>query len=817
MKFYKYTPALLDPKTLEDTLIGRDLELDNLKRILKSAASGKSFSHPILIGPKGIGKSHMLRIIYHAVRGEIKTKGLNAFKDKYIPVIFSEEEYPGNITKFIKLILHYLESETGRIPPISEEISKAGLSHIREKELAFEYIKSFKKKTGKILLLLVDNLNDIIDRFTDEDQSSLRELLMAHDSLLLIGAAPTLFDSIINHDRPLYNFFEIIWLKDLSFEDTVALLTRYAELEDRQDLIKDFIEKEPKLRAIHELAGGNPRLILSLYHIMIEGNIPLIEDAFLKLLDELSPYFRERMKDLSEQQKEIMDVMAKAGTLLTPTEIAGRCHMAVNIVNSQLKRLEKIGYIHIAKKHPKKVLYDLKERLFSLWRQMRVEAGRKRLGFIVRFLEIWFTEEELFTYLDKTLATIHEKMPLDHIELQHDMDTLWYLKEAIPEFRGDDEVCVTCEREKYDVALELINKALSKKPDDAFKLYQRGCIYGKRKQYGKAIESFKISLELKPEKYLAWLKLGDAYAFHKEFEHAIEAYKKSVELKADNHRAWNNLGNTYANLKRYEEALETYKKALKIKPDEQMTLNNLGRVYRELKRYDEALESYKKALEIQPGAWQSWGRLADLLFDLKKYQNAIEASKKSLEIKPDDNPAWNILGSSHLALKQWSDALRNYKEGISKIKSCKHCKEVARLGLGITHIYHFIDSGIANDIESSIESLKESLNCLPLLQEKDKFIDGFMEAFKKIIRANKIDLIKSALNAIEEAKQDELLTILSPYSTLIKYLETKDFEVIDRLRHEERIVIDDMLKMLGEKVVEKPIKIKRKKTKMLVH
>lgn len=91
MKFYKYTPALLDPKTLEDTLIGRDIELNNIKRILKSASAGKSLSHAILIGPKGIGKTHVLRIIYYAIKGELKTKGLNAYKEKFIPVIFSGE------------------------------------------------------------------------------------------------------------------------------------------------------------------------------------------------------------------------------------------------------------------------------------------------------------------------------------------------------------------------------------------------------------------------------------------------------------------------------------------------------------------------------------------------------------------------------------------------------------------------------------------------------------------------------------------------------------------------------------------------------
>lgn len=614
MKFYKYTPALLAPKTLEDTLIGRDLELDNLKRILKSAATGKSFSHPILIGPKGIGKSHMLRIIYHAVRGEIKTKGLNAFKDKYMPVIFSEEEYPGSITKFIKLILHYLEAEAGRIPLISGEISKTGLSSIREKELAFEYIKTFKKKTGKILLLLVDNLNDIIDRFTDEDQSSLRELLMAHDSLLLIGAAPTLFDSIINHDRPFYNFFEIIWLKDLSFEDTVALLTRYAELEGKKELIKEINDKEPKLRAIHELAGGNPRLILSLYHIVIEGDISSVEDTFLKLLDELSPYFRERMKDLSEQQKEIIDVMARAESLLTPTEIAGRCQVSVNIVNSQLKRLEKIGCVRVSRKHAKKVFYDFNERLFSLWRQMRVDAGRKRLGFIVRFLEIWFTKDELHKQFENIRKEIWKHMLAGDVDKAGDyLDKLWYIKECLP------------------------------------------------------------------------AKTGEASA------------------------------------------------------------------------------------------------IVDLLQEFKKSRDGLIEVFKDYSDKEKEKLAyycWRLVVASAFAIKKWNDPAKMIlKKAISSIPDTKNKTIYLELYLLMIKASHMSN----------------------IVKKDDVFL-----------------LLQFFLNEAKESGNKDLVELLTPFSILLKYLETKDSEIIDRLRHEERVVVEDMLKLLGEKVAEKPKKIKQKK-KMLVH
>ncbi len=775
MKLYKYTPALLDPKTLEDTLIGRDVELNNLKRILKSALAGKSFSNPILVGPKGIGKSHLLRILYYSLRGEIKTKGLNAYRDKFTPVIFSEEEYPGNITKFIKLTLQYLdELEIAGIPPIPEELISPRTLNEKEKEIAVDYLKQFKKKTGTILLLLVDNLNDIIERFTDEDQSSLREVLMTCDSLLLVGSAPTLFDSIINHDRPFYNFFEIIWLKDLSFEDNVSLLKRYAELDERADLREKLEESEAKLKALHELAGGNPRLILSLYHIIAEGDITSVEETFIKLLDELSPYFRERIRDLSEQQKEIIDVMAKAEGLLTPTEIAACCYIPVNVVLSQIKRLEKIGYIKIAKKLPKKVFYDFNERLFRLWRQMRVEAGKKRLRFIVKFLETWFTKEELFTYLDKTLDEMRKRLSSDNTKIQHDIDKLWYLKEAVPEYRGRDEMCVACEREDYDVALTISDKALTAKPYDTKILTKQACIYNRLGKSNESIEACKKAIEKKPDMYEAWSNLGDAYKEIKRYDESIEAYKKAIEIKPDMHEAWHMMGHMYVNLKKYIEASVAFKKAIDLKPD---ASNNC-----------------------------LWYGLGYAYLSTEKYDEAIDAFQKYTEIDSDDICAWYYMGSAYQSLHKYTNALEAFKKAIEG-KDCDHHKHLSWLGLWSVYLSLFIEEVNKDSKEPSLINLRESLSYLPYLaSEKKEVFDSYAQTFKNIINAKKINVIKTVLREIEAANQNDLMEFLSPYATLIKYLETKNREIIDRLRNEERIVVDGMLRMLEDKINEKPVK-----------
>jgi tetratricopeptide (TPR) repeat protein len=743
MTLFKYTPALIEPEILLKTLMGRKEELRNINRILKSASSGRSLSHAIIIGPKGIGKTHLLRIIYHSIKGDIRIEDLKDYKDDFVPLISPEEEYVDSLDKFILLILRYLKnSRAENIPPIPEEVLQPVTFGDKEKEIAISYIRLFRNRTKKLLLLLIDNINEIIENFSEEDQSRLREMLMTSDSVILIGTAPTIFDSILEHDKPLFNFFEIIWHGDLTFEETKKLLDKYAEIEDRNDLIKLFAESEPKIRAIYNLAGGNPRLILSLYQIIAEDDITSVEKTFLRMVDELNPYFRERMKDISKQQQEIIDVMARDRKLLTPTEIASKCLMPVNVVNSQMKRLERLGYIEKApQKRAKRVLYEIREKLFSIWRQMRIEAGRKRLGFLVSFYQIWYTQEELMTQLEKIFTNIQEKFALDRTGIESLIDKLWYIKEAVG------------------------------LPEHASCWLQANLAHFKG-DYESATANLMEYLKTKPEDHEAWYNLGYAYFKLNRYDEVIGAYKKAVEIKPDMHEAWYNLGNTYFKLKRYDKAIEAYKKAVEIKPDMHEAWYNLGSTYIKLENYDEVIKAYKKTVEIKPDLYQAWSQLGLNYPLLGKYDEAVAAFKKAIEIFPTDNLAWT--------------------------------------GLGGLYIILFVAKELQEDKTISLHYLKSSLGCISHITEYQGIFHVFELLLKQFIAEKSINMVRIVLDEIEKAGEKELLEFLSPFSTLIKYLETKDRDIIERLKREDRILVEEMLKLLEGKAEQET---KQKKTR----
>jgi DNA-binding MarR family transcriptional regulator len=122
-------------------------------------------------------------------------------------------------------------------------------------------------------------------------------------------------------------------------------------------------------------------------------------------MDGETPYYREAFRRLTGQRRLILDTILCRETPLTPKEIAEISRLDPAVVNAQLRRLERDGYV-TSRPMGKRTSYEARDRLFRLWRVMRRPAGRERLAAFIRFLEAWHgrpmaTREEL---LQESLA-----------------------------------------------------------------------------------------------------------------------------------------------------------------------------------------------------------------------------------------------------------------------------------------------------------------------------------------------------------------------------------------------------------------------------
>jgi DNA-binding MarR family transcriptional regulator len=185
-------------------------------------------------------------------------------------------------------------------------------------------------------------------------------------------------------------------IADLSFDESLELLVKYAEDEGRTDLVKEFKAKTNRIQAIYTLTGENPRLLIMLYILVQDSitNINNVEIGFFNLLEELTPYFQSRMAQLSDNEEKILVAFAEGPEQLTPAEVGRKIRRPTNLVTANLKRLQSAGFIKRIEqpiKGRKGTLYRLSETIYRYWYQMNSERNREMAEVFVRFIVLFYT------------------------------------------------------------------------------------------------------------------------------------------------------------------------------------------------------------------------------------------------------------------------------------------------------------------------------------------------------------------------------------------------------------------------------------------
>lgn len=728
MPIYKFSPEYMTKDERKKLSVGREDILSELFKRIDESSSKRIPRHYLIIGQRGIGKTHLLLLL----KDKIEESKL---KETLIPIKFSEEEYSiSRLSDLFLRILDLLGKDTTKIRNKNEEEIVEDALHV---------IKKISEKERKIILLLLENLQLIFNQLDDKELGRLRETLQKEDIFLIIGTAPQLIGGITDYEEPFYNFFEIIFLKELSLEDVEKLIKNRAGL-DNGKILDNFESYKPRIKAVGTLTGGNPRLILLLYQIITESELVEVEDTLLKILDELTPYLQSKMESLPPQQRKILDTLISLDSPATPTEIANAARMDVNVVNSQIKRLETNGFIEPIKLKKKKLTrYEVKERLFRIWREMRSPIGEKRIRFLVRFLKIWYTPDELLKKykeiakhtddffelgkldeakgLVKHLCYIQEAFPLKlrheiHPQTVYKMIKIGEFTEAKKEI---EKLSGQAEKEKdangmyivflekallykmqneFEKALETLNNAIDLNPLVHGAFCEKGRILVELGRYNEALETFDRAIELdsacptslsdkghtlyllghyeealrnfnralKLDKTLpqALFGRGRVLDILSKYEKALKSIDKGLKITPKDGYAWSLRGTVNRKMGRLEEALKSFSKASELTPDYAVAWFNQGSVLRELGRNEEALESYNKGLKVRPIKAEEWFNRGLAFYELKKYEESLKCYTEGLKLKPKDGYAWCHRGKVLMRLKKHKEALKNFDKAL---------------------------------------------------------------------------------------------------------------------------------------------------------
>ncbi len=747
---YRYSPEIMPEDVLRKLFVGREKVLESLFGELESAAKKKTPRFYLIVGPRGIGKSHLLVLLYYEIK--------NKLGSLLIPVKLAEEEY--SVFRASDLFLRILEEQ-------SEETTDI-LALEREDEIlyaALEKLVQLSKKDGRRYLVFIENLHQLFKQFDTAELKKLRSIFQRYDIFSVVASTPMIFPGVSEHDEPFYNFFRVQHLREFSLDEITMLIRKIAEVEGNEKFFSDFVGYAERIHGMVHLTGGSPRLVILFYEMITRGELEDTEDAFFKIIDEHTPYYQEVFQLLSPQLRILFDTLISSGAPATPKQIAEKSRISLPTVTTQLRRLEKDGYI-ISRREGRHTYYEVRERLFRLWREMRQPFGRKRVSVLLEFLQLWYTPEEQKELFERKFKLLEagEKTAL--------RDLCYYAEIQPPEFRAE-------------ALLKLTPKLL-----ELGELEEAA--YEIRKLKDIAVETGDKELEGKVLRHEVVLLL-----FEGRYEDALEALEKTLKLDPEDVSALLGKGIALLSIGRNEDALEAFDKVLEITPEDVFALSRKGAALVDLDRNEDALEALDKALKINPKGANTLQNKGIVLLKLKRYNEALDAAKKAMGLATSESSkivAALISIGAYIALDRKSDAVLEIEE-IKDRMSYYHpnlIEDFAEICLDLA-----LDELKAENPGNASRLMKTAYDASTNLEEA-KVAALTVTFLKDTIESGELHIIKTAVDEVIKLQGDRYQNILKPITEAIGIVETEDIQRYYSLQVEEREIVADIVRKITQ-------------------
>jgi tetratricopeptide (TPR) repeat protein len=720
-----FSPWLAEPAQLASTLVGHHDIIGDFLAGLHAVEDGGTPNHILLVGPRGIGKSHILCLIGHYVSGRVPVPpSCTAPSKTWLCVLFTEEEYAGqnSLANFLLALFAKLRE----VFPLEPILSLP--EGLREKadrvvvECCFERLVRLHQERHNRIVLIIDNLQKVFEQWEDEDHQRLRGFLSENKLAVILGSAQSVFKEVVSQTAAFHDFFEIRLLRELSSEEVLELLSRRFESDGRRDEFEARRDDlSAKLPAIEVLTGGNPRLVLFLYEIVTRRAFLDIETALKRLLEDVREYFVRRYDELKgDQIRKVLDTIAEMEGPATPKEIASASRLSLPLVNAQLKRLKERHYVHPVKYERRKpTCYDINERLFRIWRQTATVAGRQRFRCLADFLKIYFTPEEIRALYAQHKHYLRGEPGVPREEILRYVEELYYFQEA-----GDSEIRYDAfttgvesllkvgefgwaEQESRHFAAESLKRHDKQGVVEAYRA--QAVVHLRTESYSEALQDIEMLinegawkeaapaaealLAARPDLAGAWRCLGFCVGNLGEVERALEAFRKAAEMGQRTTELWTNQAIALNKLGRWEEALSCADAALALDSSASMAWRQVGFGAGNLGHHERALEAFRKAAELGQPTAELWTNQAIALNTLSRWEEALSCAEAALVLDPNDNMAWRQVGRAAGGLGRNERALESFRNA-------------ARLGQSSAELWTFQAIALNN-----LSRWEEALTC----------------------------------------------------------------------------------------------------------
>jgi tetratricopeptide (TPR) repeat protein len=404
-------PSLYNPRSQSDdtafvdAFVARHALLETLLRRLRGAEPDGLTLHHILIGPRGMGKTSLLRRIAIAIGQETE------LAERFIPLSFREEQY--NVLTLGDFWRNCGESlaewaEAAGYPTLAQRLDGALLAEAwASDEAAAEQFSAEMRALGRQAVLLVDNLDLILDALPKASDWALRRRLQARGGPILIGASTHPLRQAADRDAAFYEFFQPAYLEPLDDRETEhcmrALARRGGEHGAR---VLHILDTQPeRLRTLHNLTGGNPRVLALIYRLLGTGESAAAMADLELLLDQVTPYYKAKIEEYqTAQQKAVIDAIALHWDPVTTGDLARLTRVPATTLSPLLIRLRKDGLIETIELSGAYDGHQLVERFLNIWYLMRngTRRTKQKMRWLVAFLTSFYSLSDLTEIAGRT-------------------------------------------------------------------------------------------------------------------------------------------------------------------------------------------------------------------------------------------------------------------------------------------------------------------------------------------------------------------------------------------------------------------------------
>lgn len=675
----------MSPELIEGIFVQREPLAERLVDIFDHSARGKSKHNVLLVGPRGIGKSHLVSLVYH------RLKAKKDLADKLCVAYLKEDEW--GITSFLDLLLRTLQAaleETGlELPASIDDVSK--LSRDQAEDRVWRFLQDMLGT--KTLLVIVENLDAVFEKIGEQGQRQWRALMQTYPQWTILATTPALFSGISRQVSPFYGFFEVIHLQPLSLEDAIALLQRLARL-NNDEKIAAFLNTaggRARVRAVQHLAGGNHRIFVLFYgflnDFLNQSQSKHFVEPLLKTVDALTPYYQSQMARLSPQQQKIVSFLCEHRRPATVTTIATSCFATHQTAASQLKLLLAARYVRVDRVG-RQAFYELTEPLLRICVEAKTHRERP-LYLLTDFIRYWFSREELERKLSKTSerdpgktyflaalkgydaedAHVHLSPEIASLcaNLSRDEDTPEQLRTWAQEMaelskiaedwshyttamiwleQGEELIPILekrLEEQPYNVdtlrnlsraymatesaerAEQLLDRAIDLSPNSGLLLLDKGQLLVKENRNREALDAFEQAAVFEPtlRPDIAVERAGVLIQMN-EFKAAREALFPFLSKGKQIPGMFFYYGAAFAYEEDLKKALEYFDKAARAFERDAAAWGNKGIALCKLRKYEEALIALDRSLALNPGQKSLLHSRCEALLETKQYASAVE-------------------------------------------------------------------------------------------------------------------------------------------------------------------------------------------------